>query len=243
MATTTIPGAKQPFPRTDWSLVQDAADPAGPAFRDSMDQLATIYWRPIFGYLCRRWGKTVDEAKDLTQTFFLSLVQKGFRLHCSGDRGRFRSYVIASLDNLVRLDHRNATTLKRGRGALHFPLQHEEASVLPSAESPEKMFQIEWAGAVLQQSLRDLERECLGDEKEVAFRAFFIREIHPPGGIRPSYQALAERLGVSVDDVRNYLHRIRNRFRELVWNRVRQTVGSDEDAEAELRDLFKAVRP
>jgi RNA polymerase sigma-70 factor (ECF subfamily) len=243
MATTEFLRAKTPFPRTDWFLVHDVADPSDPVFRGSMEQLATIYWKPICGYLCRRWGKTIHEAKDLTQNFFLSLVQKGFPLECSSERGRFRSYVIASLDNLVRLEHRNSTTLKRGGGAIHVPIRPDDASARQSAESAEKRFRHEWAGSLLEQALRDLERECSSAGKDLAYEAFVLRDVQPPGGIRPSYAALAEQYDLSVDDVRNYLHRIRNRFRELVWNRVRQTVASDLEAEAELYELFQAVRP
>jgi RNA polymerase sigma-70 factor (ECF subfamily) len=243
MATTELFRSKAPFPRTDWGLVQNVGNPSDPAFRGSMEQLATIYWKPICGYLCRRWGKTIHEATDLTQSFFLTLVQKGFPLECRSERGRFRSYVLASLDNLVRLEHRNATALKRGGRAVHVPIQPEDSTARPSGESPEKVFRHEWAGSLLQQALRDLEQECRAAGKDRAFEAFLLRDVHPPGGVLPSYTDLSERFRLSVDDVRNNLHRIRNRFRQLVWNRVRQTVGSDLEAEAELRDLFQAVRP
>ena len=235
--STTGAGARDVFPTTRWTVIREARDPASSHYRESLEVLARTYWRPVFAYLRRKWGKARDEALDLTQGFFAALCEKDFLRHVSPEHGRFRSYVMASLDNYVRLDFRSQSALKRGGGVARISLDVGEGYEPESGHSPEETFLREWARSVLGEAVRELEAECRGDGRENAFRIFSARDLELGSG-PPSYDALAERFGTSVTEVTNVLYRLRKRLREMVLNRVRDTVTSDREAEDEMRELF-----
>jgi len=235
---TTKDGSRAEFPTTRWTTVLAAGDPAAATYRASLEELARLYWRPIYAYFRRKWNKPHDEARDLSQDFFAALCEKDFLSRLSPERGRFRSYVMAALDNFARLEHRARTALKRGGGATVASLDRVE-EFHPSADrSPEETFLREWGRSVLDQAIGALERECREAGQEHAWRIFAARDLDAPPEGRPSYEELARRHRVGVTDVTNLLFRTRKRLRELVLMRVRDTVTDDKEAEAEVRELF-----
>jgi RNA polymerase sigma factor (sigma-70 family) len=184
----------------------------------------------------RKWGRSREEAQDLTQEFFAGLSEKRFLDTLSPENGRFRSYVMAVLDNLARGEHRRALAKKRGGGAA--PLALEDVAPAPG-RTPEEAFLRDWAEAVLRDALAELREEYLRDGREAELRVFERRDVE---GGDPSYAALAAGSGLRVTQVTHALYFARTRLRELVLRRVRDSVGSARDAELEMLKLFGASR-
>jgi len=226
------------FPTTRWTLIREARDPGSPAYRESLGHLANLYWRPVYAYFRRRWSRQHDDAADLTQEFFHALCEKNFLDTLLPEHGRFRSYVMAALDNFAKLDHRSRSTLKRGGSGLQLPLAAVQEFQPSESATPEQILIREWSRSVMTQALRDLEQEYREAGQEQAFAVFSARDLEgsPEGKVR--YQDLAQRFGLSETDVTNYIYRARKRLRELVLSQIRDTVSSEEEAESELRDLF-----
>ncbi len=228
-----------PFPTTKWTLIRDAKDPDSPQYRASVEQLAALYWRPVYAYFRRKWGRRHDEAADLAQEFFLALCERNFLQRLSPELGRFRRYVQAALDNFARLEHRQRSAQKRGGDALQVPIDPGDGFLPSATGTPEEVFDREWARAVLSESLGELRTELAAAGQETSFRLFSERDLDPPPGGEPaSYEDLAARHGLAVTDVTNLLYRTRKRLREIVLRKVRDTVSSEGDAEAEMRELF-----
>ena len=230
-------GEEGGFPATRWSVIRDAGDRESTTCRASLESLAGQYWRPVYAHFRRKWGRTNEEAKDLTQEFFARLCEKDFLERLSPERGRFRSYVMSALDNFVRMEHRREGAAKRG-GGLRIALEDLDGFEPASTGSPEDDFQREWARTILAEALDEVEAEYRATGKEVAFRIFLARDVEPAPGEDTSYQALAARFGVSANDVTNWLFRVRKRLREALLARVRETVSTEGDVELEMRDLL-----
>ncbi|MBI2900970.1 MAG: sigma-70 family RNA polymerase sigma factor [Planctomycetes bacterium] len=237
-ADTAMGGCDPSFPRTRWTLLRSAADPEAPDYRASIEGLAATYWRPVYAHFRRKWGKTNEDAKDMTQEFFAALCEKDFLDGLSPDQGRFRSYIMAALDNFVRRRHRDDGRLKRGGGAPRLSIECAGIFEPSGGDSPDRAFLRDWARSVLDESLEELEARYQDRGMEKAFRLFRLHDVEPEAGADLSYAALAERLGTTVTDVTNLLYRVRKELREAVLRRVRDTVTSEEEAEEEMRELF-----
>jgi RNA polymerase sigma-70 factor (ECF subfamily) len=236
-------GSGQVFPTTRWTVIRQAADPSASDCREALEALAATYWRPVYAHFRRKWGRSAEEAGDLTQDFFAALCEKEFLGRLSPDHGRFRSYVMAALDNFARLGHRARSRRKRGGGAVRVPIQDIEPFEPARDEPPERAFLKEWARSVLSEALEEMEREYRAGGLAAAFELFAFRDVRPPEGADLRYEALGPRFGMSVTDVTNALYRARKKLRELVLRRVRDTVTSDEEAESEMRELFEGREP
>lgn len=238
---STKMGGDSRFPSTCWTAIRDASDPASRGYHESLDRLASVYWRPVYAHFRRRWGKSSEDAKDLTQEFFAALCEKGFLAKIEPGIGRFRAYVKAALDNFARLDHRGRKRLKRGGGRATVPLEAIQDFEPSASVPPEGTFDREWARSVIDEALRELEALYRAAGMEKAFKLFHLKHIEEPDEDL-SYEALAKRFGLKATDVTNWLHRAKRKMQELVFRKVRETVDSDEQAEAEIADLFSSPR-
>jgi len=236
MNANPTPG-RAPFPTTRWSMIRTAADSDSARHRQSLEHLAGIYWRPVYSYFRVKWSASDEKAKDLTQDFFAALCEKDFLQELSPEKGRFRSYVMTSLDNFVRAAHRYQSRLKRGGNALHFPM--EWTSVEPmTGETPERLFQREWARSILHEGLAEMQKQYQESSSATAFALFMARDVNPVCDADTSYEGLAKQFALSVTDVTNLLFKARKKLRELVLSKVRDTVSSEKEAEDEMRELF-----
>ncbi len=230
------------FPSTCWTVIRDAGDEESPSRKNSIENLFSIYWRPVYAYLRRKWNKPHEEAKDLTQDFFAAFYQKDIFCRLSPEQGRFRSYVMSALDNFVISRHRFEGRLKRGGGREILPLRLEKGFEPSGDGTPEEVFQREWARAVLADALREMRTECQTRGNLLPYEIVRLRDVEVPQEIDLSYRGLARRFGIRETDVTNHLHRGRRLLRELVLRRVRDTVVSPDEAEAEMRLLFGRTR-
>ncbi len=226
------------FPVTRWTAIRDAVDFGSPTQRESLERVASTYWRPVYAYLRRKWGRSHEDARDLTQDFFLTLCEKDFLEKLDPARGRFRAYLMAALDNFTRMNHRWQSRLKRGGGVPHVPIEIGEGFEPAFGDSPEQVFLREWARSLLEGALREMEGYYRARGQERAYRVFAAYDLERAPDGKTSYESLAERFGLSLSDVKNLLYAARVKLRDLVLARVRDTVSSDAEAAAEMRELF-----
>ena len=236
-------GRSSDFPSTHWSILTRARDFGSGPPQEALGRLAEMYWRPMFSYLRARWKLSDEDAKDVTQDFFVKLSQGEFFGSVREGAGRFRTLVKTCLDNLVRNRHKSDTRRKRGGGMK--PLSLDDASVpeplMPASDDPDDLFRREWRRAILARGFGILE-EALKQEG-LPHYAELLRQYYfeVPSSEEARYEELAKRNGLTVGDVRNYLARGRRRLRETILMIVRESVTGSESLEAEMMELFGDV--
>jgi RNA polymerase sigma factor (sigma-70 family) len=232
------------FATTRWSLVLAAgADPSSSGAHEALAALCETYWYPLYGFLRSR-GYDAEDAQDLTQGFFVRLLEKHAINQADSTRGRFRSFLLASLTHFAANEHDREMAKKRGGGAPIVSLEVESAEGRfqmepPSDETPERVFDRRWALTLLARVMARLEVEASQSGKHVQFERLKTYLT----GDRPqlSYADTAAQLGMSEGAVKVAVHRLRRQFRDLVRDEIAQTVASAEEIEDELRHLWSAV--
>jgi RNA polymerase sigma-70 factor (ECF subfamily) len=230
---------------THWSVVLAAkqGDPADAAA--ALEKLCRNYWYPLYAFL-RREGRSPHDAQDLTQEFFARLLQRRFLENVGPQHGKFRSFLLASLKNFLCDEWDKARAEKRGGGQTVISLDDHNAEELyllepDTAASAEKIFEQRWALTLLAQALARLREEfaAAGKIREFDHLKVFLSTPARDG----AYDALAVKLELAVDTVAVKVHRLRQRYAELIRAEIAQTVASPADIEEELRHLFDAVGP
>ena len=230
---------------TRWSVVVTARDGDGSRAATAMAALCEAYWYPIYAYI-RRQGTTVDDAADLTQGFFASLLATDFLAGVDRSRGRFRAFLLASCRHYLSNQRDHDRALKRGGGVEPLSLEIDvqgaedryEREPADDAASPERLFERQYALTLLERTLTRLE-EDVGEEGrgELGSLLPFLN-----GDDRTrSYRDVAERLGVTEGALRVRVHRLRRRYGELLRAEIAETVGSRYDVDDELGALFEAL--
>jgi DNA-directed RNA polymerase specialized sigma24 family protein len=232
------------FDTTQWSVVSAAGSSDSGRARPALGALCQTYWRPLHQYL-RKHGCSEEDARDLTQAFFASLIERGSVADADRARGRFRAFLLASLRHFLLNDIAANRALKRGGGTTAVPidLADQGAAVQPEAltdrNSPDRVFDREWALAVLAHVTERLRSEWVSAGKGYEFDTLApnIAGDRPDGG----YAALAVAIGSTEGAVKVKIHRLRQRYRRYLKEAIADTVTSPEDAEDELRYLMKAL--
>lgn len=231
------------FGTTHWSVVLTAGDLHSPDAHACLAHLCQTYWYPL--YVCvRRHGHSPEDAEDLTQAFFAKLLEKNQIALADPGRGRFRTFLLRSLENFLRNRHRDRTTQKRGGGrplvSLDAQTAEERYAEEPSgAATPAELFEREWAATLLDQVLEQLRREFAAGGRLELFDAL---EPHLWGDETSTPHAqIAAPLGMTVVAVRVTLHRLRQRFHDLLRAAITATVESPAEAEDELRHLRQVL--
>ena len=232
------------FPPTRWSRVFPPGGHGDTTHaRQALESLCRTYWQPIYAYVRHR-GRSPQDAEDLTQEFFVHLIEKHALGKVSPSKGRFRDFLLASVRNFLANDWDKARAKKRGGDQIIVPFdtQLAEAGVgLPTAaqDTPEKIFERRWALRLLEVVLAHLRAEYEQDGKTALFEA--LKPSLPGGEGSVPYAEVAERLRVSEGSLRVEVHRLRRRYRELVREEIGHTVASKEEVEDEIRALFAAL--
>ena len=207
--------------------------------RDALAALCTIYWYPLYAFVRRR-GFQPATAQDLTQAFFAHLLEGEHVQAADPERGRFRSFLLKSLQNFLSTERRRERAEKRGGGRailpLDFQLGEERYSREPAdTDTPERLFEYSWAVSVLRRAVDRLREEYEATGRGDRFRALEGSLTGQPG-------ETSDRLGMSAGAYRVAVHRFRQQFRELLRAEVGGTLDAGEDVDAELRMLLEALK-
>jgi len=239
---STVPGAGN-FALTHWSVVLAAGSSDSSHARDALETLCRTYWHPIYAFV-RRQGHAPHDAQDLTQEFFARLLEKNYLGGVDRAKGRFRSFLLVCLKHFLANEWDRAGAQKRGAHPVLIPINVRSAETsygLEPAESvtAEKMFERRWALTLLEQVLARLRAEYTRDGKAETFEQ--LKSTLTGERRSVPYAEIGARLGISEGAVKVAVHRLRQRYRDLLREEIAHTVSGPEQVEEEIRALFCAL--
>ncbi len=243
MSDESNKGCGQQFPATRWSVIQGSRSPHADERQRALDVLVSAYWKPVYKYIRLHWNKESEEAKDLTQDFFVRLLEKHILDRFDPSRARLRTYLRVCIDGLVMNTDKSSQRLKRGGEASSLALDFESAEGelskrgVSSRETPEEIFAHEFARSLLGLAVDRLRRECEQKEKALHFRLLELYDIEE-GGKELTYEEVAGRFGIKVTDVTNYLAFARKEFRRIVLEELRSMTDNEEEFRREAQALL-----
>jgi RNA polymerase sigma-70 factor (ECF subfamily) len=230
------------FATTHWTVVLHAGCSDTARAQEALAQLCQIYWYPLYAYVRRR-GYSPEDAEDLTQGFFARLLELNSLADVRRQKGKFRSFLLASLNHFLSDELDRAHAQKRGHGqvisldtnAAETRFGREPADTL----TPEKLFERQWAMTLLETVVRRLQREYECDGKGPLFMALRFSIIGGKSDV--PYRQLAKEVGLSEDALRVAVHRLRQRYRQTLRDEIAQTVATSAEVDDEIRHLFQAL--
>ena len=250
-APGACPWVERSFAPTHWSVVVAAgkseSDPDGA--HAALTRLCLTYWMPLYSFVRSR-GFSMHDAQDLTQNFFVFLIEKKIYARVDRQKGKFRSFLLASLKNFLANTYDQAHALKRGRGQELLPLGEEQVAEAESLyqtrsdtghlSDEDCIFEQTWAETLVTSSLEQLSADHKAEGKETLFerlRIFLTGSAAP----LPAYADLANRLGMKESTLRSHVTRLRARYRDALRVEVRSTVETEEEVDGELRELLRVL--
>ena len=242
-STADSPAPRDYFVTTRWTMVLSAGRRSSPQSDRALADLCQTYWYPLYAYV-RRQGHSMEDAEDLTQAFFARFLEKNYLEGLSSERGRFRAFLLASLKHFLANEWDKATRQKRGGGARHLSLDWQSAGERyhfdpPDHASPDRLFDREWALALLERVIRRLRDECVADGKENLFEQ--AKGYLMVGQAAIPYAQAALELGMDEGAVRVAVHRLRRRYRQILRDEIAQTLSDPGGVDEELRSLQAAL--
>lgn len=231
------------FPVTRWSIVAEAGDHGDQEQAAALEELCGTYWMPLYAAV-RRFGKSPEDAQDLTQEFFARLLEKHWLNAADREKGRFRTFLMVALKRFLANEWHRGRTAKRGCGLDPVPLDTHLAERLyvdAAAHSltPEQLFDKRWALTLIETALTRIESEYHDAGRDAEFTTLKPCLTAERGGI--DYRALAARLGLSEGAARVAVHRLRKRYRSLFREEIARTVRDEAEVEEEMRALMEAL--
>lgn len=223
--------------------MQAAGRQSAESSRVALEELCVSYWPPVYAYIRRR-GNSASDAEDLTQAFFVHLLDSDFVRSADPDRGRFRSYLLKSVSKFLRDARRAETTRKRGGGVRILPLDFQSSERQYLAEpadttTAEEIFERRWALTLLDKTMSQLRTEYVSRNHEILFDCL---ESHVNADAsRLPYGALTEKLSMSADAIKQAARRLKLRYREILRTEIANTVSAPQEIDDELRQLLNAV--
>ena len=230
------------FQTTSWSLVIAAAEQPAESAEAALAKLCQLYWYPVYAF-ARRRGNSEDDARDLTQAFFSRVLEKNYLKDADPARGRFRSFLLASVRHFLANEWNREQAEKRGGGVLTIALDRETAEgrycLEPATqETPERVYERQWAQALLDQVMASLREEYASSGRLDQFERlepFLTATDGLP------YTELARQWGSSEGAVKVAVHRIRKKYRMLLRQKIAETVASPAEIDDEIRFLLAAL--
>ena len=229
------------FPTTRWTLVVAAADPKRKEARSALVWLCESYWYPLYAYIRRR-GYPADQAQDLTQEFFVRVLDGRYLDRADADKGMFRAFILTSLKFFLADEADRHRAQKRGGGnvlSLEISSGEERYQRDPGHnETPERIFERRWALSMLDRVIDRLRAEFVQHGRLDHFnrlKVFLLDQAETP------YAEMAREMDTSEGALKVAIHRLRKRYRDLFRQEIAETVADPADVESELRFLAGAV--
>jgi RNA polymerase sigma factor (sigma-70 family) len=231
------------FLTTHWSVVLSAGGSDTPRARDALEHLCRLYWYPLYSYVRRR-GHSPADAQDLTQEFFARLLARNWVGSADPQKGRFRSFLLTAMNHFLADEWDRLKAQKRGGGQRVLPLEVETAETRfqmepPDPQTPEKIYERRWAQTLLETVFEQLRRAYEAEGKAALFAELKASLTQARAAV--PYPDLAARLKVSEGALRVAVHRLRQRYRELLRAEIANTVVEPGEVEEELRHLFRVL--
>lgn len=228
------------FPTTRWSLIVASIQRPTTKATDALAHLCASYWYPLYAY-ARRKCAHIEDAQDLTQGFFACMLEKEYLEDFDRERGRFRTFLLASFRHFIVNEHNRERRQKRGAGkvVLWVDMQDAERRYLldPGHDvTPEKLYERRWAIALLDRALEKMRQEARDSNQFDRLRVFLTGE--PPG---IAYSALASELGTTEAALKVAVHRLRRKFRDTLRTEIADTVASPEEVKEEMYYLLSVL--
>jgi RNA polymerase sigma factor (sigma-70 family) len=223
-------------------VVVSAGDRRTPQADGALEELCRTYWYPLYAYVRRR-GHSKEDAEDLTQAFFARFLEKNYLAGLSRERGKFRAFLLAALKHFLANEWDKTRRQKRGGGVQPLSLDWMDAESRYCIEpadnlSPDKLYDRAWAVALLERVILRLRDDSAADGKAKLFE--HLRPFLMVGKSAIPYPDVAAKLGLSEGAVRVAVHRLRQRYRQLLRQEIAQTLADPAQTEEELRALFSA---
>ncbi len=231
------------FATTRWSVVLDAAKASSPQHGEALEELCGAYWHPIYTYLRKR-GYDDPDAKDLTQEFFGRLLEKNSLARADRAKGKFRSFLLASVNHFLADQWDKSRAEKRGGRQIFVSwealnLENARLADLNAQGSADELFDRQWARTVFDRAFVQLRGELAASDKAAHFE--MLKRFLAANGNAREYAAVGVTLNMAPASVAMAVHRLRRRCAELVRDEVKQTVASPSEVEDEIRYLLAVM--
>jgi hypothetical protein len=235
------------FPQTRLSVLEAARNGDVAKRQGALDTLFAAYWKPVYKYVRLRWNHPIEDAQDLTQGFFVELLERELLLRYDPRKSRLRTYLRVCVDSFVLNEGQAAHRQKRGGYAPHVALDFAAAegelrdvqmdiASTAASDSPEHYLETEWIRSLFTLSVEDLRNRCEARGRPKTFQIFEEYDLGEADNI--SYQALASKYALPVTDVTNALAWARREFRSITLGRLREICGSDQEYRSEVIAIF-----
>jgi len=247
MSEETLQHGGDRFPPTRRSVIEAVRSIDAEERERALEALCSAYWKPVYKYIRLRWNRPLEEAQDLTQGFFVEVLERELLEKFDPKKSRLRTYLRVCVDSFVSNEQKAERRQKRGGSiphvALDFAAAEEELgstamdpAAIPSPESLEEFFEKEWVRSLFSLAVEDLRQFCVERERERSFKLFEAYDLD--GDDKVSYEQLAREFSISVTDVTNALAWARREFRRIALERLRELCGSEEEFQREARSAF-----
>ena len=233
------------FRTTAWSVVAGAQGEDNLQRAQCLSRLCTTYWKPVYQYIRRR-GLSHDDARDMTQEYFATFLEKNFVATADRERGRFRTFVLITVNRFL-----TKQLMRRSRREAHLNImlpgedEDGEEFILPELAdnaTPEDDFNRRWALSLIETTLERMKSECVKGKKKCYYDALALYLDNVGGEKNISYREMAQQLGISESDITNYLFRGRNIFQKYLRDEIRQSVTSESAIDQEIEALKEYLR-
>ena len=228
---TNLGGPAKAFETTVWSDIMAAANPGSPKYKECLERLFSTYWKPVYAYVRAAWRKTNEDAKDLTQAFFIHLLEGDLLARADPERGNFRKLLLTSLRNFLANELRAGHAQKRGGGRMIISLDirmDEGGATDPS--DPQEAFEGQWARELLERAIEKLSR-TVRPPVFASFRRFHLEDT--------AIRDIAQELKATEAQVGHYIQDARTVLRRIVIDEIREYVHDETEIARELDELFK----
>jgi RNA polymerase sigma-70 factor (ECF subfamily) len=231
------------FATTHWSVVAQSALTDVPEAANALAQLCELYWPPIYSFIRRR-GYTPSDAQDLTQSFFAFFLRTKAYAHTDRLHGKFRSFLLVSVKNFLADNWDRNQAMRRGGGYQFIPFDPQTAETFYDTASspdstPEGLFELRWAKAVTAGALNSLRQEMEFEGKLKLFEQ--LKSFVAGGSVLPSYDDASAHTGLPRATVKTHVHRLRQRYREIVRREIARTVSAPHEIDEELHYLCNVL--
>jgi RNA polymerase sigma-70 factor (ECF subfamily) len=230
------------FATTRWTVVLAAGKRRAPQADAALEELCRTYWFPLYAYV-RRHANSKEDAEDLTQAFFARFLEKNYLDGLDRERGKFRAFLLAALKHFLANEWDKSQRQKRGGGVAPLSLDWQDADTRYQIDpadnlTPDKLYDRAWAVTLLERVITRLRDECVAKGKAQLFEQ--LRPFLMVGKNAIPYPDVAATLGINEGTVRTAVHRLRQRYRQLLRDEIAHTLADPTQVEEELQSLFQA---